>query len=56
MAEPIEDIIGDYRAFAALQRDRLAARGIDITACGLSTHGFGAIDHFPEVAVLRAQT
>ncbi len=36
MADPIEDIIGDYRAFAALQRNRLAARGIDITACGLS--------------------
>ena len=28
MADPIEDIIGDYRAFAAQQRDRLAARGI----------------------------
>ena len=30
MADPIEDIIGDYRAFAAQQRDRLATRGIDI--------------------------
>jgi predicted metalloenzyme YecM len=30
MTDPIEDIIGDYRAFAALQRDRLAQRGIDI--------------------------
>jgi hypothetical protein len=28
--DPIEDIIGDYRAFTALQRDRLLARGIDI--------------------------
>ena len=36
MADPIEDIIGDYRAFAALQRDRLATRGIDITPCELS--------------------
>lgn len=24
MADPIEDILGDYRAFAAQQRDRLA--------------------------------
>ena len=30
MADPIADIIGDYRAFAAMQRDRLVARGIDI--------------------------
>src|SRR5215207_2179962 len=36
MADPIEDIIGDYRAFAAQQRDRLATRGIDITTYGLS--------------------
>ena len=30
MDDPIGDIIGDYRAFAVLQRDRLAERGIDI--------------------------
>jgi predicted metalloenzyme YecM len=30
MDDPIGDVIGDYRAFAALQRDRLAERGIDI--------------------------
>lgn len=36
MADPIEDIIGDYRAFAAQQRDRLATRGIDITPYALS--------------------
>ena len=36
MADPIEGIIGDYRAFAAQQRDRLATRGIDITPYGLS--------------------
>jgi len=36
MADPVGDIIGDYRAFAAQQRDRLAARGIDITPYELS--------------------
>jgi hypothetical protein len=29
-SDPIAEIIGDYRAFAAMQRDRLVARGIDI--------------------------
>jgi predicted metalloenzyme YecM len=36
MADPIEDIIGDYRAFAAQQRDRLVTRGIDIAPYSLS--------------------
>jgi predicted metalloenzyme YecM len=36
MADPVEDIIGDYRAFAAQQRDRLVTRGIDITPHQLS--------------------
>jgi predicted metalloenzyme YecM len=36
MTDPIEDIIGDYRAFAALQRDRLLTRGIDIAPHELS--------------------
>ena len=36
MADPVGDIIGDYRAFAAQQRDRLVARGIDIGAYELS--------------------
>jgi predicted metalloenzyme YecM len=36
MTDPIEDIIGDYRAFAALQRDRLLTRGIDIAPYELS--------------------
>ena len=36
MTDPIADVIGDYRAFAALQRDRLAARGIDIAPYELS--------------------
>jgi len=40
MTNPIEDIIGDYRAFAAQQRDRLATRGIDITPFGLSHLAF----------------
>lgn len=36
MVTPIKDIIGDYRAFAAVQRDRLLERGIDISSFGLS--------------------
>jgi predicted metalloenzyme YecM len=36
MADPVGDIIGDYRAFAAQQRDRLLARGIDIGPYPLS--------------------
>jgi predicted metalloenzyme YecM len=34
--DPIADIIGDYRAFAAQQRDRLLTRGIDIAGHELS--------------------
>jgi predicted metalloenzyme YecM len=36
MTDPIAEIIGDYRGFAAQQRDRLLARGIDIGPYGLS--------------------
>jgi len=36
MADLLEDIIGDYRGFAAQQRERLAARGIDVAPYGLS--------------------
>jgi len=36
MADPVGDIIGDYRAFAAHQHDRLLARGIDIRPYPLS--------------------
>jgi predicted metalloenzyme YecM len=36
MADPVGDIIGDYRAFAALQEQRLRALGIDIGPCALS--------------------
>jgi predicted metalloenzyme YecM len=35
-SDPIAEIIGDYRAFAALQRDRLLTRGIDIAPYSLS--------------------
>jgi predicted metalloenzyme YecM len=35
-SDPIAKIIGDYRAFAAMQRDRLLARGIDIAHYALS--------------------
>lgn len=35
-SDPIADIIGDYRAFAAMQRDRLLARGINIAGYPLS--------------------
>jgi predicted metalloenzyme YecM len=44
MADPIGDIIGDYRAFAALQRDRLAARGIDIGPYALSHLAYRVAD------------
>jgi predicted metalloenzyme YecM len=36
MTDPIADIIGDYRAFVARQRDRLLTRGIDIAPYALS--------------------
>jgi predicted metalloenzyme YecM len=36
MTDPIAEIIGDYKAFAAQQRDRLLTRGIDITPYSLS--------------------
>lgn len=36
MADPVGDILGDYRAFAAQQHDRLLARGIDIRPYPLS--------------------
>ncbi len=35
-SDPIAEIIGDYRVFAAMQRDRLVARGIDISPYPLS--------------------
>jgi predicted metalloenzyme YecM len=36
MADPVGDIIGDYRAFAEQQCDRLLARGIDVRPYPLS--------------------
>jgi predicted metalloenzyme YecM len=36
MADPMGEILGDYRAFAAQQRDRLLSRGIDIAPYELS--------------------
>jgi predicted metalloenzyme YecM len=42
VTDQIADIIGDYRAFAALQRDRLLARGIDIAPYELSHLAFRA--------------
>ena len=40
MTDPIADIVGDYRAFAAQQRERLMARGIDIAPYALSHLAF----------------
>ncbi|HEX7171995.1 MAG TPA: VOC family protein [Candidatus Limnocylindria bacterium] len=43
-ADPVGDIIGEYRAFAAMQRDRLTARGIDIAPYALSHLAFRVAD------------
>jgi predicted metalloenzyme YecM len=40
MADPVGDIIGDYRGFAAMQHERLLARGIDIRPYPLSHLAF----------------
>ena len=40
MTDAIADIIGDYQAFAAQQRDRLLALGIDIAPFELSHVAF----------------
>ena len=40
MADPVRDIIGDYRAFVAQQRDRLRIRGIDIAGYEFSHLAF----------------
>ena len=40
MTDLIADIIGDYRAFAAQQRDRLLVRGVDIAPFELSHLAF----------------
>ena len=43
-SDPIAEIIGDYRAFAAKQRDRLLAHGIDIAGYALSHIAVRAAD------------
>ena len=43
-SDPIAEIIGDYQAFAAMQRDRLLARGIDIAPYPLSHLGVRVAD------------
>jgi predicted metalloenzyme YecM len=40
MADPVGDLIGDYGAFAAQQRDRLWTRGIDISPYALGHLAF----------------
>ena len=40
MTDPVADIIGDYRGFAARQSERLLARGIDISPFTLSHIAF----------------
>lgn len=54
MTDPIEDIIGDYRAFAAQQRDRLLARGIDIAPYALS-HIAYRVPEWDEYLKVRGQ-
>ena len=54
MTDPIADIIGDYSAFAAQQRDRLLARGIDIAPYELSHLAYRVPewDHYVQVRTL----
>ncbi|GAA1476490.1 hypothetical protein GCM10009623_09360 [Nocardioides aestuarii] len=40
MIDPVAQVIGDYDAFAATQRQRLTERGIDIESCALSHLAF----------------
>jgi predicted metalloenzyme YecM len=43
-SDPVADIIGDYRVFVAMQRDRLGARGIDIARYPLSHLAVRVVD------------
>ena len=54
MTDPIAEIIGDYRAFAAQQRDRLVTRGIDITPFSLSHLAF-RVPEWDEYVRVRTQ-
>jgi predicted metalloenzyme YecM len=51
MTDPIEYIIGNYRAFFAGQKDRLATRGIDISPYPLShlAYRVGEYDRYVQV-------
>ncbi|MFC5731675.1 MULTISPECIES: hypothetical protein [Nocardioides] len=52
MADPFGDIIGDYRAFAAQQQDRLLGRGIDIRPYPLS-HLAGRVPEWDQYVHVR---
>jgi predicted metalloenzyme YecM len=54
VTDPIADIIGDYRAFAAQQRDRLLAGGIDIAPYALSHLAF-RVPEWDQYVRLRTQ-
>jgi len=54
MADLVGDIIGDYRAFAAQQGDRLLARGIDIRPYPLSHLAF-RVPEWDQYVHLRTQ-
>jgi predicted metalloenzyme YecM len=52
--DPIAEIIGDYKAFAAQQRDRLLTRGIDVTPYAIS-HICYRVAEWDEYVRVRAQ-
>ncbi len=54
MTDPIAEIIGDYRAFTAQQRDRLVTRGIDISPFSLSHLAF-RVPEWDEYVRVRTQ-
>jgi predicted metalloenzyme YecM len=54
MDDPVSDLIGDYRQFAALQHERLLARGIDIRPYPLSHLAFRVPD-WDQYVHLRAR-
>ena len=53
MDDPVGDIIGDYRGFAAIQHERLLARGIDIRPYALS-HLAVSVPEWDQYVHLRA--
>jgi hypothetical protein len=53
MTDPIADILGDYRAFFAGQKDRLRARGIDISPYQLSHLDYILFEDFTHVKFYR---